>query len=73
MPAIITSGRVEVRELTPEERAQASARSSRTADTCEKQVALVQDRGRVIAIELTCSCGEQTVVALDYDEQPTQS
>ena len=73
MAAIIKKSRVDLRELTPEERAHAAVRSQRSGDTCEKQVELVRDRGRVIAIQLTCSCGEETVVTLEYDEQPTQS
>ena len=69
---IIKKSRVEVRELTPEERAQSAARAPRGGEACEKSVELVRDRGQVIGIELSCSCGERTVIALDYDEPRPQ-
>jgi hypothetical protein len=33
-----------------------------------KRVRLVRDGAHVHAIELTCNCGEVTVLALDYDD-----
>ncbi|MCP3914779.1 MAG: hypothetical protein GY711_04365 [bacterium] len=34
--------------------------------TCEKAVRLLESEGLARAIEITCSCGEVTVVELDY-------
>lgn len=36
----------------------------------EKAVRLLEDQGRVIGIEFTCSCGEVTAVELLYPEGP---
>jgi hypothetical protein len=38
--------------------------------TEEKAVRLLEDEGAVVAIELSCSCGEVTVVELEYAETP---
>ena len=65
---IIKKSRVEVRDLSPEERARSEARAPRGAETCQKSVDLLRDRDQVVGIELRCSCGERTVIALDYDE-----
>ena len=35
---------------------------------CEKRVELLRVEGVVHALEITCSCGEKTVVELDYTE-----
>ena len=34
----------------------------------EKTVELLRIEGRVQAIELLCSCGEKTLIELDYDQ-----
>ncbi len=34
----------------------------------QKQVQLLEDEGVVRAIELTCSCGEVTVIELEYTD-----
>ena len=36
----------------------------------EKAVRLLEEEGRVTAIEFTCSCGEVTVVELFYQDDP---
>lgn len=36
------------------------------ARACEKSVQLLRVEGSVRALEITCSCGEKTVVELDY-------
>ena len=36
----------------------------------EKAVRLLEDQGRVIGLELTCSCGEVTAVELLYPDDP---
>ena len=38
------------------------------ARVCAKQVELLRVGGVVQALEITCSCGEKTVVELDYIE-----
>ena len=38
-----------------------------TACAPQKSVRTVEVAGRVQAIELTCSCGERTVIELDYE------
>jgi len=39
----------------------------------EKAVRLLEEDGRVTAIELTCSCGEVTVVELLYQDDSTDA
>ena len=36
-----------------------------------KSVKLLEHEGVVHAIELVCSCGEVTVLELEYDDRPT--
>lgn len=36
--------------------------------TCAKSVRLLKLDGEVRAIELTCSCGERSLIELDYSE-----
>ena len=38
------------------------------AERCAKSVRLMQSEGLVHAIELRCSCGEVTLIELDYSE-----
>ena len=44
-------------------------RIERTAVKCsaEKSVQLLEDRGAVRAIEIRCSCGDTTVIELEYN------
>jgi hypothetical protein len=37
----------------------------------KKRAVLVEDEGRPIAIEVTCSCGEVTLVELDFQAEKT--
>lgn len=39
------------------------------ATACEKAIRLLEEAGQIRALEVTCSCGEQTVIALEYPEQ----
>lgn len=39
----------------------------------EKSVRIVEVAGRAQAIELTCSCGERTVIELDYDNGASEA
>jgi hypothetical protein len=44
-----------------------------SASSCapgERQVRLVEEDGRVLGIEITCSCGEVTAVELQYPDGP---
>jgi hypothetical protein len=43
-------------------------RAARERGRCTKDARLLEIDGRVLAIEVTCSCGERTVVELDYPE-----
>ena len=61
MPTIIKKSQVELSELSP---AAAVHHGHHKAE-----VELVRDRGRVVALELTCPCGQRSVIALDYEEQ----
>lgn len=65
MPTIIKKDRVEVRELSAAERAQ-RVRPTSGGSGCEKAVELLEEQGQVVAIQVTCSCGDRTVVALEY-------
>lgn len=38
-------------------------------NACEKAIRLLEEAGQIRALEVTCSCGEQTVIALEYPEQ----
>ena len=68
---IIKSARVQL--TAGETRKVAPVRLAESADACapgEKAVRLLEDQGRVIGIELTCSCGEVTAVELLYPDGP---
>ncbi|MCA8980203.1 MAG: hypothetical protein H6831_11480 [Planctomycetes bacterium] len=39
----------------------------------QKGVRMVEVAGRVQAIELTCSCGERTVIELDYENGASEA
>jgi len=39
----------------------------------QPRVELLEDGGVVHALKLTCSCGEVTVVELEYDEKETKN
>jgi len=45
-----------------------NVRIERTAAKCEtqKSIQLLEDRGAVRAIEIRCTCGETTVIELEY-------
>jgi len=64
MASIIKSNHVRVQERTAPGAA-GSAASSRQRH--EKTVQLLHIEGRVQAIELVCTCGEKTLIELDYD------
>lgn len=40
-----------------------------TPGTVRKRAALVQDEGRPLAIEVTCSCGEVTLIEIELDAE----
>jgi len=69
MPTIIKKSQVELRELSPTERARSASATHHGHHKSE--VELVRDRGRVVALKLTCPCGQRSVIALDYEEQQT--
>jgi hypothetical protein len=63
MPSIIKSSSVrEAHPGTPSSRPRSSA-------ACEKSVELLRQDGVVHALQITCSCGDTTVVELDYPEE----
>lgn len=72
-PTIIKRQRVQLESTgrIPTYSNQASARDA----GCEqpKSVRTVEVSGRVQAIELTCSCGEVTVIELDYENGATEA
>lgn len=60
--------KVQVREIEPGAagpRPQAS-RAHAPAGPCEQGVRTLSENGQIHAIEITCSCGEVTVVELEY-------
>jgi hypothetical protein len=59
---IIKKSRVKLDEH-PEQRC-ASAREAR------KSARLLEEEGLVRAVEVTCRCGEKTVIELEYDSDP---
>lgn len=73
-PTILKRDQVRVEKLaTPELGVAQRARSARPADEeprpeCEKAVRLLTRGDVVQALEVTCSCGEVTVVELEYPE-----
>jgi hypothetical protein len=69
MPTIIKKTRVEMRELPPREHT--PRRGGPCSETNEKKAELVLDHDRVVALEFTCSCGERTVITLEYDDRTT--
>ena len=42
--------------------------AARARGRCEKRVELLREGERVHALEITCSCGEVTLIELDYPE-----
>jgi hypothetical protein len=46
----------------------AGSNGSATPRVCEKRVDVLRVDGIVRALEVTCSCGEKSVVELDYAE-----
>lgn len=67
-PAIIKRDRVQL-ETVRRVPASPRPRPGAAADeggACEKRARTVESDGRVVAIEVTCSCGEATVVRLEY-------
>ncbi len=63
MTSIIKSS--SVREALPG----SSPAPARPARGCEKDVELLRHDGVVHALQITCSCGETTVVELTYPEE----
>lgn len=58
-------------ESTHDAPAGAGAAKARAPRTGQKKVELVRADGKVRALEITCACGEKTVVELDYaDDKP---
>ena len=45
-----------------------TGRGPRQRPSCEKSVRVLNLEGQVHALEITCSCGETTVVQLEYPE-----
>jgi hypothetical protein len=69
MSAIIKSSNVRLDDSDPSGSpapAVPNARPAAAAAAHEKRVELLRVAERVHALELTCSCGEVTVVELDY-------
>jgi len=62
MPSIIKHEHVRL------EHAPGGAESGTTGARCAKSVRLLEVEGTVRALELRCSCGEATVIELDYAE-----
>ena len=50
------------------QRAPSAARGARATSHGDKRVRALEVEGVVRALEITCSCGETTVVELDYPE-----
>jgi len=69
MSTIIKNTRVEMCELPGGE--PTLVRGGRCAEPTEKKAELVLDHDRVVALEVTCSCGERTVISLDYADRTT--
>jgi hypothetical protein len=40
------------------------------ARSCDKSVELLREGGVVHALQITCSCGDKTVVELEYPAEP---
>jgi hypothetical protein len=64
MSTIIKKNRV--RQVEPGTQPSPEAPLPRRPQRGRKKVELLRVQGRVRALELTCSCGEKTVVELDY-------
>ncbi len=47
-----------------------AARERQASESCEKAARILEREGRPVAIELRCSCGELTVLELDYADPP---
>ncbi len=65
-PTIIKADRVRLDELAGT--AAVSARRDVACGGARKDVQLLEEDGRVRAIEFTCSCGEKTVIELEYTQ-----
>lgn len=84
-PTILKRDQVEVRRATTPnlDEGSSGATNVRGADggpgneanapSCKKAVRLLEEQGVVHALELTCSCGEVTVVELHYPESAPQA
>lgn len=71
-PAIIKRTRVQL-DAQPARPSAAAGASTAAASHSDKSVRLLEHEGRVRAIELTCSCGDVSVIELDYpDTSPPQ-
>ncbi len=68
MASIIKKTRIEVREADPSQRQERRRSPHTDAGDCEASLELVRDRGQVVALQVTCSCGERTLVQFEYDE-----
>lgn len=53
-------------QVDAQDAASSPARARAGARTCEKQIELLRVDDVVHALEITCSCGEKTVVELEY-------
>ena len=65
MASIIKSDHVRVQERTSPG---AAGTAASTRQRHAKTVELLRIEGRVQAIELVCTCGEKTLIELDYDQ-----
>lgn len=64
---------VEHEHDAPAAHATAGAAKARAPRGGQKKVELVRADGKVRALEITCACGEKTVVELDYaDDKPNE-
>lgn len=66
--SIIKHDRVRFGEASPA-RAQAAKPGAPSAARPAKKVELVRHEGEVRAIEVTCACGEVTLVEVEYEAQ----
>lgn len=82
MQRIIKNNRVRVGDLTSGDAAARAAHAGGHAGhgagesstpRAPRGVKLVRADGRVRAIEVTCHCGEVSILELDYDDSPTQA
>jgi len=70
-PTIIKRHRVRDGAPAPAKvRSTPGAQSAAQPGASDKSVRLLEQDGRVYAIELTCSCGDVSVIELDYPDEP---